>query len=260
MIHVASQALQKTDTTLVQASSVLQASIQGLQEMRRNWEEVWTEILSFCESGDISVTEQEPRQKRPAQMTATLTSALVGSTLDTSVSKSPKDRWVKHLLYPVIDTLVGSCNKRFSEEAMQIAKSVDAVLKCDADGAAGLIKQYSSTLSINADLAHAEMVMVKMSSRDVTLENVRAAVLTGFYPNFTKVLKLVIFLPVGTATCEHSFSAMRRVRNWMRTTMAQQRLSSLSLLYIESDITKRIKPEEIVDRYDTKTPWRLLLH
>lgn len=60
IIHVASQALQKTDTTLAQASSVLQASIQGLQEMRKNWEEMWREILTFCESGDISVTQQEP--------------------------------------------------------------------------------------------------------------------------------------------------------------------------------------------------------
>lgn len=35
--------------------------------------------------------------------------------------------------------------------------------------------------------------------------------------------------------------------------MAQQKLSSLSLLYryIKSDITKRVKPEEIVDKYDT---------
>lgn len=71
---------------------------------------------------------------------------------------------------------------------MQIAKSVDAVLRCDADGAAGLIKQYSSTLSINADLAHVEKVMVKISLRDVTLENLRAAALTGFHPNFTIVL------------------------------------------------------------------------
>ncbi|KAL7382519.1 hypothetical protein ABVT39_023654 [Epinephelus coioides] len=131
---------------------------------------------TFCESGDISVTQQEPRHQRPTRMTATLTSALVGSTLgqkelDTSISESPKDKWAKHLFYPVIDTLVGACNKRFSEEAMQIAKSVDDVLKCDADGAAGLIKQYSSTLSINADLAHTEMVMVKTSSHDVTLEN-----------------------------------------------------------------------------------------
>lgn len=99
----------------------------------------------------------------------------------------------KHLLNLVIDTLVGACNKRFSEEAIQIAKSVDAVLKCD-DGAARLIRQYSSTLSI-------EMVIMKVSLRDVTLENLRAAALTGFYPNVTKVLKLALYLPVGTATC-----------------------------------------------------------
>lgn len=251
---------------LSQASSVLHATVQGLKEMRKNWEEMWREILAFCESSDISVTEQEPRHKRPARMTATLCSAHVESTLGQREMcafspESPKDRWAKHLFYPVIDALVGACSKRFSEEAMQIAKCVDAVLNCDADGASGLMKQYASTLSINTDLAHAEMVMVKMSSgAATTLENLKAAALTGFYPNFTKVLKLALSLPVGTATCERTFSAMRRVRNWMRTTMAQDRLSSLSLLYIESDITKRIKPEEMVEKYDAKAPRRMLLH
>lgn len=143
---------------------------------------------------------------------------------------------------------------------MEIARCVDAVLQCDANGASGLIKQYASTLSINMDLAHAEMSMVKLSSGGVSLANLKSAALTGFYPNFAKLLKLALSLPVGTATCERSFSAMRRVRNWMRTTMGQQRLSSLSLLYIESDITKMIKPEDIVDKFDAKAPRRMLLH
>ncbi|KAL2096809.1 hypothetical protein ACEWY4_006016 [Coilia grayii] len=143
---------------------------------------------------------------------------------------------------------------------MDIAQCVDAVLNCNADGASGLMKKYASTLSINIDLAHAEMSMVKMSTGGVSLANLKTAALTGFYPNFTKLLKLALSLPVGTATCERSFSAMSRVRNWMRTTMAQQRLSSLSLLYIDSDITKKIQPEDIVDQFDAKAPRRMLLH
>ena len=142
---------------------------------------------------------------------------------------------------------------------MQVAKSVDAVLKCDVDGASGLIKQYSSTPSINADLAHTETVMVRTNSTDVSLGNLKDAVLTGFYPNFTKV-KVALALPVRIVTCETSFSAMRQVRSWMRATMDQERLSSLSLFYIENDITKRVKPEQVVDAYDAKALQQMLLH
>lgn len=263
IIHIASQALQKADTTLAQASSVLQTTIRGLQDMRSKWEAMWGEIITFCESHNISVTE--PEHKRPARVPAASSSALsVGllgqRDLCASNSESLKERWARRVFYPVIDALVGACNKRFSEEAMDIAQCVDAVLKCNADGALGLMKKYASTLSINIDLAHAEMTMVKMSTGGMSLANLKTAALTGFYPNFAKLLKLALSLPVGTATCERSFSAMRRVRNWMRTTMAQQRLSSLSLLYIESDITKKIKPEDIVDRFDAKAPRRMLLH
>ncbi|KAJ8352006.1 hypothetical protein SKAU_G00234820 [Synaphobranchus kaupii] len=88
----------------------------------------------------------------------------------------------------------------------------------------------------------------------------QAAAQSGFYPNFTKLLKLALSLPVGTATCERTFSAMRRVRNWMQTTTGQERLSSLCLLHIESDLTKKIKPQQIIDAYDARSKRRILLH
>ena len=59
---------------------------------------------------------------------------------DTSRLPPDTDTPAALLLYPVIDTLAGGCNKWFSEELMQTAKSVDAVLKWDADGAAGPMK------------------------------------------------------------------------------------------------------------------------
>ncbi|KAJ8364864.1 hypothetical protein SKAU_G00136950 [Synaphobranchus kaupii] len=93
-----------------------------------------------------------------------------------------------------------------------------------------------------------------------TEEFCEAAAQSGFYPNFTKLLKLALSLPVGTATCERTFSTMRRVRNWMRTTMGQERLSSLCLLHIESDLTKKIKPQQIIDAYDARSKRRILLH
>ena len=103
------------------------------------------------------------------------------------------------------------------------------------------------------------MVLVRMNSTDISLGNLKAAALTGFYTNFTKGLKLALSLPLGTATCERSFSVIRQVQKWMRATMGKERLFSFSLLYIKSNI-KRIKPEQVVDAYDEKAPQRMLLH
>ncbi len=57
MIHVAHKALQKKDSTLSQASSVMESTIKGLESMRttEKWEELWIEIEAFCNSLDIPV-------------------------------------------------------------------------------------------------------------------------------------------------------------------------------------------------------------
>ena len=59
------------------------------------------------------------------------------------------------------------------------------------------------TLSINTKLAHKEMEMIRMNSqnRDNCYEELKVAALTGFYPNFTKLLKVALTLPVEIATC-----------------------------------------------------------
>jgi len=47
------------------------------------------------------------------------------------------------------------------------------------------------------------------------------------YTNVLKILQLALSLPSTSASCEQSFSAMRRVKNYLRTTMGQERFSSL---------------------------------
>ena len=50
------------------------------------------------------------------------------------------------------------------------------------------------------------------------------------------MVQLALALPVGSATAEKSFSAMRRTRNWLRSTMGEERFSSLALLNIECSV------------------------
>ncbi|XP_057187757.1 zinc finger MYM-type protein 1-like [Triplophysa rosa] len=269
MIHVAHKALQKKDTTLSQASSVMELTIKSLESMRTSdkWEELWMEIEAFCNSLDIQVNEDEREHthKRPMKRTVALDSCVVTSSVgqreyQSNTTQSVKEKWAQRLYFPVLDTLLGECQSRFSTQTMEIARSVDAVLKCDPEGAQCLLNEYATALSINPKLAYTKMNLVKMNSQHTSSDFVKEALSTGFNPNFEKLFKLALTLPVGTATCERSFSAMRRVRNWMRSTMCQERLSSLSLLHIESDITAALNIEDIISAYHAKSKRRMLLH
>lgn len=48
---------------------------------------------------------------------------------------------------------------------------------------------------------------------------------------------------------ERSFSALSRVKNQFRITMSQDRLSSLGLLYIESDVLRELEFSDLIDDF-----------
>lgn len=57
-----------------------------------------------------------------------------------------------------------------------------------------------------------------------------------------KLLKIVITrtIPMTTAEAERSFSTMKRIKTFLRSTMLEDRLSALSMLSIENQLIKNI--------------------
>ena len=52
------------------------------------------------------------------------------------------------------------------------------------------------------------------------------------FPNIFRLMKIGCTLPITSCTCERSFSTLRRLRNWLRSSMTCRRLSSLALMNI----------------------------
>lgn len=65
------------------------------------------------------------------------------------------------------------------------------------------------------------------------------------YPVISKLLQILITLPVTTATGERSFSTLRRLKNYLRNTTGQQRLNGMAALNIHNDI--EVKPDLVLD-------------
>lgn len=51
------------------------------------------------------------------------------------------------------------------------------------------------------------------------------------------LMQLVLVMPATKATSERSFSALWRVKTYLRSTMLQERLNYLMLLHVHSDKT-----------------------
>ena len=63
------------------------------------------------------------------------------------------------------------------------------------------------------------------------------------YQNLSIALRLLLTLPVTVASGERSFSKLKLIKTYLRTTMSQDRLSDLGILSIEQDIRKSLDME-----------------
>ena len=59
-------------------------------------------------------------------------------------------------------------------------------------------------------------------------------------PNIFKAVVIMGTMPVSSCEAERSFSALRRIKNYMRTKTGEDRLSSLTLLHLERDVVNSV--------------------
>lgn len=77
-------------------------------------------------------------------------------------------------------------------------------------------------------------------------------ILKNVYPNLYRLMCIAFTLPSNSATCERTFSTMRRISNWLRSTINQERLSDLMVLFSESDIVKNLDYQTIANTFLSK--------
>ena len=73
----------------------------------------------------------------------------------------------------------------------------------------------------------------------------------AIYSMVDRLLRLVITLPVSTATTERAFSAMKLIKTRLRNRMGDDFLRHYMILYIGKEIAAKISVDEIIKLFDT---------
>ena len=72
-----------------------------------------------------------------------------------------------------------------------------------------------------------------------------------------KILKLVLVMPATNATSERSFSALQRVKTYLRGTMTQDRLKNLLLIHTHKERADSLDLKEMVGDFTSNCEHRL---
>ncbi|XP_025192119.1 zinc finger MYM-type protein 1-like [Melanaphis sacchari] len=81
-----------------------------------------------------------------------------------------------------------------------------------------------------------------------------------FFPSITIALEIFLSLPATSCTAERSFSTLRRVKTWLRSTTCEERLNGLCMLSVHRErinIRKEKFIEQLIIRFAIEQPRRL---
>jgi hypothetical protein len=79
------------------------------------------------------------------------------------------------------------------------------------------------------------------------------------FPNTIIAYRILLTIPVTVASAERSFSKLKLLKSYLRSTMLQERLNGLASIAIENEVLETIKYEELVDEFASKSVRRMTL-
>ncbi|MBN3309056.1 ZMYM1 protein, partial [Amia calva] len=237
--------LQKRDMDLATAVHLLRSLNSYVGTLREQFAEVEESART------ISVTQSYQYDVRCLRKRKRFADE---SSDDTEVTFTDGSERFKVEAYYVIMDRLRSCLSKWIDAYIEVYDLFGVLFckDCTESDLRTRAHKLSSTYPEDLDKALAdELIQFRHFSKDKTspaelLQIVDRNGLKTIFPNVYVALRLFLTLPITNCEGERSFSTLKRVKNELRTTMAQNRLSALSLLAIESELVWGLDFEDII--------------
>ena len=78
------------------------------------------------------------------------------------------------------------------------------------------------------------------------------------YPNAWITYRILLTISVTVASAEISFSKLKLIKSYLRSTMSQERLNGLAMLSIEKDLADKFDYSSLIETFAAKNARRVI--
>lgn len=250
--NMTSKSVQSVNIDLSSVVKLYESLKLYICELRNNFETILNEAISICEK-DLFPNESRRQKRRTTFFDE-------GDAEDSVFSE--KENMKNKTFFPIIDGLISNLNNR-KEAYNELNEKFGFFLNLkDMDQtelrlkAEKLISIYEDDLGIDfvEELIQFKQIVSCMpesqkNSFHALLKTLIKYNITNTFPSIEIALKIFTCLPCSNASGERSFSVLKRVKTYLRSSLANEKTSSLSLLCMESEFVKSIDWSTLVQRF-----------
>jgi hypothetical protein len=254
-VNLVSKSMQSECLDLSDATKIIDKCLKFLKKYR---DEGFTTALiaakDIAEEADISPQFEAVRSRKKKRM--------LPYENEDDAPTDPEILFKINIFYPMMDTTINSIETRFRQFSL-INESWSF-----------LYDMNKTNESLEEDCLKLEKKLTHDHSRDISglelsreimclqkfLDNKEGhpkAVLQVLslnnwqdtFPNIWTALRIFVTIPVTVAKGERSFSKLKLIKTYLRSTLAEDKLSDLALLSIENDIAQSLSCEDIINKF-----------
>ncbi|XP_028412053.1 zinc finger MYM-type protein 1-like [Dendronephthya gigantea] len=263
-----SRYLQRKQMDVVMAKKSVDGVIKTLSECRtqENFDLLWSraeimadKIKEQIEGADFNFKDAKvPRLKQPSRRLQTLVGEMPEVNAEVEY-RTVEDHYRITCYYLSIDRIVAEMKYRFEGNDQEVLLALADIVFSSSPTMKN-IELVSDFYSIDSELLGSEKNVYENIDADNpdperknAAEIVRKMFENGVHevlPVAYKVFSILATIPATSCSAERSFSALRRLKTYLRSTMGQKRLNSIALINIErayANSTLKNDMEKIID-------------
>ena len=259
-----SRTLQHKDISAASGQQVAKSVVTTLQSLRTdsNFTLFWELVKAQSQKLTIDAPSLPRHRKRPIRYEYGIAAAEFAS--------EPEDHY-RRIYYEALDLIIESINQRFDQPGYGLYSNLEQLLL-----KAVRHEDYKEELKSVSELyqhdLHIEDLKVQLTTLSLQLSDSHSSfsdilkymqtldkLARGIYSEVLTLIKLLLVMPASNATSERSFSALRRVKTYLRTTMTQERLNNLMLLHVHQESLDKLDLPAIAEEFVRGSQHRLSL-
>ncbi len=259
-----SRTLQHAHLSAAEGQEVAKLTVETLQSLRceNNFDLFWQKVDVYM--NDLNVNEPTlPRRRKAPQRYEICHS-------EPFFSATPKE-FYRRFYYEALDLVINSISRRFDQPGYKTYKNVEELLLKAAQG-----KDYHAEFDFVINFYGSDFVSSQLDTQLQTLgtyfanncsaqKNIQLKDILSYlqslsepqltvYSQVVTLATLMLVMPATNAASERSFSALTRIKTYLRATMSQTRLNSLMVLHVHKEMTDKLNLYQIANTFISNKP------